>query len=115
MSVETWASVKMEPTKNRHTQPGGVEQVVAMPLYEFAEFGPCQTLFCCVCVAFLSPCFHLSSVFKLVVVKCRSYLATATFRKASSETLMNVYEIQGGSGGGHSLADVRTFYFLFVC
>ena len=63
-SVETGASVETEPTtKKTKTQPGSVEQVVAMPLYEFAEFGPCQILFCCVCVAFLSLRFHLSSVF----------------------------------------------------
>ena len=64
VSVETGASVETEPTtKKTKTQPESVEQVVAMPLYEFAEFGPCQILFCCVCVAFLSLRFHLSSVF----------------------------------------------------
>ena len=42
-SVETGASVETEPTtKKTKTQPGSVEQVVAVPLSEFAEFGPCQ-------------------------------------------------------------------------
>ena len=52
MSVETGASVETEPTtKKTKTQPGSVEQVVAMPLYEFAEFGPGQKQICRVCVA----------------------------------------------------------------
>ena len=83
MSVETGASVETEPTtKKTKTQPGSVEQVVAMPLYEFAEFGPCQILFCCVCVAFLSLRFHLSSLFQLFVVECHTYLATAIFSES---------------------------------
>ena len=64
VSVETGASVETEPTtKKTKTQPESVEQVVAVPLSEFAEFGPCQKKICCVCVAFLSLRFHLSSVF----------------------------------------------------